>query len=248
MIIPVYKPLGASSHQLAAKIGLARGEKATHTGTLDPLAEGVLIVVTGEDRFKKAELSDTEKTYEFEMLCGISTDSCDLLGLPTKVQTEQLNLEEITASLTQILPSFLGETEQTQPTFSAGRHAGKSFFQLAKSDESLPEKKNTISIHSLKLVTAQVISAETVLQTHLEKILLVRGDFRQNDILATWQGHANTMPKELPLFRFEASVSKRTYVRAIVRDLAKRILVPATTFSIVRTQNGQYSIADCIDF
>ncbi|MCA9368753.1 MAG: hypothetical protein H6773_00150 [Pseudomonadales bacterium] len=246
MIIPVYKPLGASSHQLAAKIGLARGEKATHTGTLDPLAEGVLVVLTGEDRFKKVELSNTQKTYVFEIVFGLTTDTHDLLGLPTGIRKSQLELQNIETALKVALPGFLGKSQQLQPNFSAGRHNGKSFFELAKKNQNtFPKIKNSITIYSLTLVESSLISRKKLLEKHVERVSLVTGDFRQKEILAAWQRIAKQLPAMLPLFHLEATVSKRTYIRALVRDLSQTLTIPATTFSIVRLKNGAYSTEDC---
>src|SRR5690606_23625088 len=124
MIIPVYKPLGASTHQLAQTVGEHFGEKATHTGTLDPLAEGVVIVLTGPDRFRNSELSDWRKTYQFTVLFGVSTDSHDLLGLPTAVCQTAPRVAVIENHLPAILSKLQAATTQVTPAFSAKRFQG----------------------------------------------------------------------------------------------------------------------------
>ena len=68
MILPIYQHQGSSSHMLARQVGQQYGEKATHTGTLDPMAEGVLIVLTGQDRFNKSKYTDWQKVYKIEEL------------------------------------------------------------------------------------------------------------------------------------------------------------------------------------
>ena len=250
MIIPVFKPLGASSHQLAASIGKARGEKATHTGTLDPMAEGVLVVLTGEDRFKKSELADTKKTYDFSMLIGVSTDSHDLLGLSTKIADKLASLEEIVERMTTILPDFTGQQTQEQPLFSAGRKDGKSLFEFgAEGQEVDTLPTNTITISSLDILTVQVLPLAQIEREITQKIACVTGNFRQEAILSDWKKTLKTLKSnaitQLPHITFRTTVSKRTYIRGIVRDLAKKLDIAATTFTLNRIQNGPYTLADC---
>ncbi len=81
MIFSLWKPIGRSTHLFVKSYGDRIGERITHTGSLDPMAEGVVVVLTGEDRFLKEKYSNSDKEYEFEILIGVSTDSHDLLGL-----------------------------------------------------------------------------------------------------------------------------------------------------------------------
>lgn len=246
MIIPAYKPLGASSHQLAKQIGEKLGEKATHTGTLDPMAEGVLVVLTGEDRFQKTELANTEKKYRFSILFGIATDSHDLLGLPTAVAKEKLDQTHLNERLTQSLAHMVGTTNQEQPVFSAGREGGKSFFDLGKQQQTPKQTKvNTITIHDVTCTKVQAISKKEVLAYQKKAIGHVVGDFRQDDILTAWEEKREELPETLYVADCVATVSKRTYIRGIVRDVAEKLEIPATTFSIIRTKNGSFKLEDC---
>ena len=112
MIIPVYKPLGASSHQLAAKIGQARNEKATHTGTLDPMATGLLIVATGKKTKELSKYQNLNKTYTGTFWLGKTSASMD-------TETECID-HPISGNINEELiisvrDEFLGETEQLTP-------------------------------------------------------------------------------------------------------------------------------------
>ena len=255
MIIPVYKPLGASSHQLAAAIGRQREEKATHTGTLDPLAEGVLVVVTGEDRFRKAELAATTKEYLFSLLVGVSTDSHDLLGLHTSSLALDLPpLELLTKKIEEILPKYTGTQLQLQPMFSAARREGESLFDHAKkqSTHHIPPT-NQVVIDALELIHVTEVPFDELQTQVLERIATVTtgtGEFRQEEVTAGWNAFFKTAKSEgvthLAVATLAATVSKRTYIRALVRDFSAELGVPATTFSIVRTRNGPYSSADCV--
>ncbi|MCB9813693.1 MAG: hypothetical protein H6772_04795 [Pseudomonadales bacterium] len=255
MIIPVWKKVGESTHMLAKKTGEFIASKtnnnndlkATHTGTLDPMAEGVVVVLTGDDRFKKAEFSDWKKIYQFEILFGVSTDSLDLLGLQTNLITFNLNLEEIKIKLESIIPSFIGFQKQLQPKFSAQRVKGKSGFDLAKKQQNFKIKSNNIEIDSLKLINTYWIENKKLLNKINHKLSLVNGDFRQEIIINNWNKNFKKLGTRSSLIiKLSAVVSKRTYIRSLVRDIAKIIGVPATTFSIVRTRNGIYSQRNCI--
>lgn len=259
MIIPVCKKIGESTHLLAQRIGklVAKNTgnpehlKATHTGTLDPMAEGVVIVLTGEDRLRKSEYSQDLKTYEFEVVFGVSTDSHDLLGLTQEITEQQLDIEEIYQQVLKELPQFIGKQKQVQPAFSAQRVEGKSGFDLAKENKIFNQTVNEIEILSIILEEKSEITIDTFEKNLTEKINLIEGDFRQSEIVAQWKKTIEKLSEhsivKLPVLKIQTTVSKRTYIRAITRDLSKKIGVPATTFSIVRTINSGFDRKSCQD-
>jgi len=243
MIIPVYKPLGKSTHLLAQRVGEMRGEKATHTGTLDPMAEGVVVALTGEDRFKKQEFASAKKTYQFEILWGVSTDTHDLLGLIDEQNEVKINSEKIK----RILKKFVGKQKQVLPKFSATRIAGQSYFDLAKKGEKFVPKSAEIEIFSLEVLSERDISAKDLRKKILQKIKKVEGDFRQTKIIKGWQeffAEEKNKDQKFKITKLEAITSRRTYIRALVRDLAEELGVPATTFSIIRIKNGEFKTKD----
>lgn len=258
MIIPVWKKIGESSHLLAQKVGReiahktkdTSHQKATHTGTLDPMAEGIIVVLTGDDRLRKGEFQSWKKKYTFEMLFGISTDSLDLLGLAENQVKKPLNKIEIERKLQTILPDFLGEQIQVQPAFSAQRVQGKSGFDLAKEGTKFEQNSNTITFFSLRLENTSSVDLSILQKNILQKISLISGNFRQKEITKKWQEtflhlEKNTI-SQLPLVTITAEVSAKTYVRALVRDLSHTLNIPATTYSIVRTKNGDFTADDII--
>ena len=250
MIIPLYQPQGSSSHLLAKAYGDSIGEKATHTGTLDPMAEGVLIILTGEDRFKKGELSDWHKHYQFEILWGVSTDSLDLLGLTLpSFESEIIEFNQIKDQVTDYLHmtinDFIGEYRQQMPNFSAKRIGGKSAFDLAKSGLEIKDTFTDVELFSAKVLGHREIDSEELLRMIEHKVDRVQGDFRQTQVMNNWHVYLNNLTNNYLISSVEIETSKRFYVRAFVRDLSQRLNIPATTFSIVRTQNGEYSIGDC---
>lgn len=242
MIIPVYKPIGASTHRLAKQVGKLHQTKATHTGTLDPMADGVVIALTGQDRFKKDELSSWKKHYKFEILWGVNTDSHDLLGLTNQISEKQINSEK----LTKVLPKFTGKINQQLPKFSARRIDGQSYFDKAKQGKDFIPQTETVHIHNLELIQTYIIPKEKLWSDIQHKLSLIKGDFRQKKILNKWQEVLPNLPNQLTITKFKTTTSKRTYIRSLVRDLSQELQIPATTFSLTRTQNGNFTIKDCI--
>lgn len=240
MIIPTYKLLGQSSHRLAQKIGQQHREKATHTGTLDPMAEGVLVVLTGEDRFKKSAYSNWQKTYQFKILVGFATDTHDLLGIVKNLDQQKINQQVFEKNLT----SFIGQQKQLVPSFSAQRINGSSGFALAKNNQPFNLQKNDIEIFSLEVLNNETISSSELLAYIQQTITLITGDFRQIEILANWE-KVLAKQQNFELITIETITSKRTYIRALVRDLSKELNLPLTTYSIVRTKNGPFELKDC---
>lgn len=250
MIIPVWKKIGQSTHLLAQTVGKLHNEKATHTGTLDPMAEGVVIVLTGEDRHKKSDFTHSKKTYQFQILFGVSTDSQDLLGLNNGIIQESINSNELSTKLEALLPQFIGSQKQTQPLFSAQRVGGKSAFDLAKNATPFTPTENEIKIYSIEVDKKTEISLEQIAMYLHSIIPKISGDFRQDEIIKDWEKTLSLLESKacttLPLVTITAEVSKRTYIRSLVRDIGKKLKLPATTFSIVRTNSGSYSESDCI--
>ncbi len=256
MLLPIYQPLGSSTHLLAQKVGEKSQTKATHTGTLDPMAEGVIVILTDKDRFKKQELASWRKTYQFQVLWGVSTDTHDLLGLITENCEMKVQRKNLDTKIVRLLPQFIGEQTQLVPAFSAKRIDGQSYFDMAKDKEAVEQNvtklthTQEITIHFLEHLETQEIPIEQII-TQLNKVIpKLTNDFRQEEILFKWNELIQNLPQKeqtpFLLTTHTATTSKRTYIRGLVRDLSKQMGIPATTFHIKRTANGPYQIQDCI--
>lgn len=233
MIIPIYQPLGSSTHLLAQRVGQQHQVKATHTGTLDPMAEGVVVVLTEEDRFKKTEFSAWKKTYEFKILWGTATDTYDLLGkITAHKRGENPDLEKLRA----LQDTFIGKHNQEIPHFSAKRSTEQQF--------------SNIEIFAIEMTDANHESIQSVL-TQLHKVIpKLKNEFRQEEIVELWESSINNLPDKEEtkalITSHRAVTSKRTYIRQLVHDLSTKMQIPATTFHINRTANGPYSTQDCL--
>ena len=158
-IILVDKPIGWSSFDVVAKIrgvlikeyqektGEKRKIKVGHTGTLDPLATGLMIVVVGSYCKRAQEFSKLDKTYQVQMKLGESSTTGDEEGIKTKVKSLKIKEE----ALNNVLRSFLGESMQTPPIYSAIKIDGKRAYKLARAGKEVKIEPRQIKITDIKL-------------------------------------------------------------------------------------------------
>lgn len=248
MIVPIWQPLFSSSHKLANECGMILGQKATHTGTLDPMAEGVLIVLSDEDRYVKGSLSDWQKVYEFSILWGVETDSGDRLGVIKK-------FNDLTPDLSQletVLKNFPTQYEQIVPAFSANRWQGKSSFDWARAEVAQPQKKRLVNLEKLSIKNYFHLSLTDIVEQHAQAVSQVSGDFRQKTILKNWAELLQKKSRELPqeykflVTQHQVTTSAGTYIRQLVQDLSQQLGCPAITWAITRIANGPFEKVDCI--
>ncbi|GAB6076714.1 tRNA pseudouridine(55) synthase TruB [Desulfurobacterium crinifex] len=146
----VDKPSGMSSHDVVLSIRkiIGRKIKVGHTGTLDPLATGVLILAVGKATRLSEYLLKQDKCYVVKGRFGLSSDTYDLDG-----KIEEVSCPEITKDvLLRVLERFRGEIEQIPPPFSAIRIKGKRAYELARKGEKVELKPRRVKIYSLKLL------------------------------------------------------------------------------------------------
>lgn len=242
-VIPIYQPLGSSTHQLTAALGKKLGCKVCHTGTLDPMAEGVVLVLVGDERFSKDKYSDLEKEYMFELALGLTTDSLDLLGLISKkgpFPVESLSPEKVS----EILGSFKGDYQQTTPLFSARRVKGKSLFWYGREGVK-PDKRPVIkgNIYQIQLERIYSSTLEHLSRTAIKRISRVKGDFRQPEITSQWEKLATTpLPYPLVIIKVRAVVSRGIYIRQLASEIGEKLGYPAVVTSLVRVRNGPYKV------
>lgn len=240
MIIPVWQKHGTSTHLLAQKVGVAVGEPATHTGTLDPMAQGVVVVLTGDDRFLKGSATAWKKTYTFSIVWGVHTDTGDTLGLLDAY-------EPVVPDLTQLvhaLDSYTTTYHQIIPAFSARRYNGSSSFSLAREGYKVPKKTRQVTIHSLTLNSHEFVALSTLATQEVNLIQMVVGDFRQPKIVSQWRAYLHH-DIHLMITHHTATVSTGTYIRQLTQDIAAELQLPALTKNIVRVSNGKYTHQSC---
>lgn len=162
-ILNVYKPKEWTSHDIVAKIKKITGEKVGHTGTLDPLAQGVLPVLIGKGTLCSKYLVNHNKKYRVELKLGKRTDTLDAEGevieekeVPEEL-LEKLNIENIRKNLKK----FEGQIEQIPPMYSAIKVKGKKLYEYARKGQNVEIPTRKIMIYSIDLV--DILKSENVI-------------------------------------------------------------------------------------
>ncbi len=158
MLINIYKPVGWTSFDVVKRIrGITKEKKVGHGGTLDPFAEGVLIIGTGKDTKKLTDISSNYKSYIATLTLGEETDTLDVEGKIVKETTvPKLSVETINKVLTE----FLGKQTQIPPMFSAKKVGGKKLYELARKNiviDREPKEIEIIEINLLNFVDNKII-------------------------------------------------------------------------------------------
>jgi len=147
------KPLGLSSNDALQKAKwLLRAEKAGHTGTLDPLATGLLPLCFGAaTKFSQVSL-DADKRYLATLALGIRTTTGDAEGeVLERFDADPITLEQIAAACA----AFTGEIDQMPPMYSALKHEGKALYEYARAGVEIERKSRRVTIHAIDIVAMQ---------------------------------------------------------------------------------------------
>lgn len=137
------KPLGMTSNDALQKARrLFSAAKGGHTGTLDPLATGLLPLCFGEATKFSADLLDADKTYEAVLKLGVTTDSGDAEGQVTSTATVDVNK----AQIAEVLPQFVGDIQQIPPMHSALKRNGRPLYELARKGIEVEREPRAVTI------------------------------------------------------------------------------------------------------
>ncbi len=243
----------------------------TYAGRLDPLAEGVLIILIGEECMKKDEYLKLSKEYEVEVLFGFETDTYDVMGkvinLVTsssykflgprisslfhnlsmeKARPDHKNLyDDFVPIIRNILPQFTGRIKQSYPPYSSRTVNGKPLFQWSregKIDEiTIPARD--VFVEKIEIIKEDSISGRELLSQVKKDISQVSGDFRQSEIIALWENELeNKKEEEYKTITLRISCGSGVYVRGLAHEIGMAIGVPALALKIKRTKVGEYEI------
>ena len=145
-VLIVNKPQGITSHDVVGKIRKLYGtRKVGHTGTLDPLATGVLVVLLGRAAKAAEYLVADRKTYKARLMLGLTTDTEDITG---KVLTQSNNIPSLDAVMS-VCGEFMGKIKQIPPMYSALKVDGKKLYDLAREGIEIERKSREIEIFQL---------------------------------------------------------------------------------------------------
>jgi tRNA pseudouridine55 synthase len=212
-VLIIDKPAGMTSHDVVARVRkIIREKRVGHTGTLDPFATGVLVLLIGRATRIAQFLSGAEKEYDAQIRLGYSTDTGDITG--TRLQTESdskmqcprsLRKEEIESAIA----SLRGEIEQLPPMYSAKKIAGRKLYEHARRGEEVARQPIPVTIREFELLT-------------------------DRDFSLTDDGSID--------IRARVVCSAGTYIRTLAEDLGKKLGMGAHLIELRRTRAGQFGI------
>ncbi len=283
----LYKKLGETPNERILRYKKDNPEfeqvPMTYAGRLDPMAEGLLLVLSGSEIEKKDDYLSLPKTYEFEMLWGMESDTLDVLGLTensseaylsksthnlgapnllTLGSTASESLFSRNAStnflnstvpsvenVKEVLEKSKGKFEQKYPAYSSKPVNGKPLFAWAREGKinEIEVPRHVVEILDAEFLSRRSISGSEILENVKEKIKLVTGDFRQEEIIKGWGSILNeNKEKEYTIDTISITVSSGFYVRQFVADLAESFCAKALTFHIARKRIGDYLDKDSV--
>lgn len=247
-VLRLYKPLGQTPLQSLRQFQAEHPEyahvKLGYAGRLDPMAEGLLLVMVGDENKNRAEYLGLDKEYEVEVLLGISTDSFDLLGIPQVALSEPPNLTWDQIDTT--LQSLTGTFEMVYPPYSSKTIQGKPLYAWTKqgklSEITLPTAMRTI--HSIELLRDHWIdSGEIDLPLYDAIPYLREGDFRIDEIMQAWKAFmTDTQQEAFRIITIRVLCSSGTYMRSLAEIIGKAFHTSALAYSIKRTRVGDYAL------
>lgn len=170
---------------------ILKTKKIGHTGTLDPFAEGILLIAVNKGLKVVKLLNYKDKEYIAKVKLGIKTDTLDMTGNILEEKKEELNKEE----LLEVLKSFIGDYSYEVPIYSAIKVNGKKLYEYARNNQKVELPIKNSYIYDIKLI-----------------------DFKDNS------------------FTFSVKVSNGTYIRALVRDISKKLNKLMTLEELTRTK------------
>ena len=184
-IVNVYKEQGFTSHDVVAKLrGIYGQKKVGHTGTLDPMAEGVLIVVLGQATKLADLILTSRKQYIATMRLGISTETDDTTGTrvcqaPEDKLSDLLSDEDMLRQrLGEVFTKFMGKTMQVPPMYSAIKINGKKLYEYAREGIEIHPEPRPIEVYSLELTGIDMEKKEVSFRVDCSKGTYIRGLIR----------------------------------------------------------------------
>ena len=242
MSLLLYKEVGETPLECIERArranGIAENIPMTYAGRLDPMAEGVLLALVGEECKEKEKFLGFDKEYEIEVLFGVATDTLDVLGVIQRVDAD-------VAGGAKISERYVGTFSQKYPAFSSKTVAGKALHTharentLPKDGREMPERD--VKIYSIDFLGQREMVGADIAKQAIEKVSKVKGDFRQQEIIAGWQDFAvKNAAIRFSIIKIRVKCSTGTYMRVLAETIGKDAGTNAIAFSINRIAIGQY--------
>jgi tRNA pseudouridine55 synthase len=219
----------------------------TYAGRLDPMAQGKLLVLIGEECKKRDAYDGLDKEYLFEVLLGYKTDTGDVLGMPESSKSVAVDERHIR----DVAQSLVGAHTLPYPAYSSKTVAGKPLFQYALEGalDTIAIPTADMRVYSMQYVDKLTLSREALIDRVLNKIELLKAkgdpeqlgsDFRKEEICKAWWSLRSRTISTVTILRFRATVSSGTYVRSLAPLIAEMLGTDGLAYSIDRTRIGKY--------
>ena len=206
-IVIIDKSAGMTSRDVVNKVSeIFNTKKVGHTGTLDPLATGVLVVCINKATKLVDRLTSNDKEYIAECILGIETDTLDIEGKVLSEKDTIISKQDIIDTLNK----FKGIYNQEVPIYSAVKIKGKKLYEYARENIDIKLPSREITIYDIKLLGEP--------------------------------SYENNKTK----FKFACRVSKGTYIRSLIRDIASTLNTVGIMSNLRRTKQGKFSIEDAV--
>ena len=200
-IIVIDKPKDYTSRDIVNIVSKKLNtKKVGHTGTLDPLATGVLVLPIGRALKVSELLTSNTKEYIAEVILGYETDMLDITGTEIKRNIPNVTKEE----LLKVLKSYIGKYNQEVPLYSAVKVGGRKLYEYARSGTPVTPPSKEVEVYSLELIN-------------------IKGAVE---------------------FTIKCEVSKGTYIRSLIRDIAYSLNTYGTMKNLIRTRQGIFTLKD----
>lgn len=165
------KPIGITSNAAIQRVKrLFNAAKAGHVGTLDPLASGLLPVCLGEATKFSTDMFSADKSYEAELLLGVTTTTGDTEGEVTSRQAVAVSPDQVVA----VLQRFTGALEQTPPMYSALKRDGKPLYAYARAGQTVERASRSITIHAIALLSTALAAGRFTVSVRCTKGTYIR--------------------------------------------------------------------------
>ena len=243
------KPCGVSSARCVAIIKkILNEEKVGHCGTLDPLATGMLPICLGEATKFSSYVSDQSKGYSVKILFGVETDTGDIEGKQLSTSKINFSLDE----LKMVLKSFLGETKQIPPMYSALKQKGKPLYYWARKGVSIKREPRTIKVEKMNLKSmnlSEIIELEIFCSKGTYIRSLVQSIGKQLNTAATVlelrRTHIGYLNEELltqiDIHNKDEYLERILDIGKVLRNLPKIVLNEKETKKIINGQQVDYN-------
>lgn len=228
-ILIVDKPAGITSHDVVARARrILQTKRIGHTGTLDPFATGVIVLLVGQATRLAQFLDKDFKEYEAVVRLGFETDTGDKTGSPkSQVQSSKsFSVDEIE----NVLEDFRGEIWQTPPMFSAKKIAGVKLYELARKGIEIERKAVKVNIY--KLETAGELQ--------------IANDELRKETNAPQAETSADFGLQTSDFGLKVSCSAGTYIRTLAEDIGKKLETGAHLAALRRTGAGKFRIENSV--